>query len=149
MKHLMVALLLTGGIAACNNGNDTSTIKAEDTLGLAAYKQAQQQAYIDSLARVKADSLAAADAKAKKTTAYTNSQKTESVTTSSSYPANSEKKGWSKAAKGAVIGGATGAAAGAVIHKKNRVVGGVVGAAAGAGVGYGIGKRKDKKDGRN
>src|SRR5687767_6689163 len=142
MKHLIVTLVLAGVIASCNNGSDTSRINTEDTTGLAAYKQAQQQAYIDSLARVKADSIAEADASGKKSAALHSAHRSESATTSTSYPANSEKKGWSKAAKGAVIGGATGAAAGAVLHKKNRVVGGVVGAAAGAGVGYGIGKKK-------
>jgi hypothetical protein len=60
-----------------------------------------------------------------------------------------QKKGWSKAAKGAVIGGVAGGAAGAIINKRNRVVGGVVGGVIGAGVGYGIGRGMDKKDGRN
>jgi hypothetical protein len=59
-----------------------------------------------------------------------------------------EKKGWSKAAKGAVIGGATGAAAGAVINKKNRAVGAVIGGVVGAGAGVIIGRDMDKKDGR-
>ncbi|MGZ5191465.1 MAG: glycine zipper domain-containing protein [Flavisolibacter sp.] len=59
-----------------------------------------------------------------------------------------EKKGWSKAAKGAVIGGVAGAAGGAAIHKKNRVVGAVVGAVIGAGGGYAVGRGMDKKDGR-
>jgi hypothetical protein len=57
-----------------------------------------------------------------------------------------EKKGWSKKAKGAVIGAATGAAAGAVINKKNRGVGGVVGGIIGGAAGYGVGRHKDKKD---
>src|SRR5436853_3752065 len=56
-----------------------------------------------------------------------------------------QKKGWSGAAKGAVIGGATGAVAGAVIDKKHRGRGAVIGAAVGAGAGFIIGKRKDKK----
>lgn len=60
----------------------------------------------------------------------------------------SEKKGWSKAAKGAVIGGVTGAAAGAVINKKNRAVGAVIGGVIGAGGGYVVGRGMDKKDGR-
>ena len=59
-----------------------------------------------------------------------------------------KKEGWSKAAKGAVIGGVAGAAGGAVINKKNRVVGAVVGAVIGAGGGYVIGRKMDKKDGR-
>lgn len=56
------------------------------------------------------------------------------------------KKGISKAAKGAIIGGVGGAVAGAVIGKnaKGAVIGGVVGAAGG----YIIGRSKDKKDGR-
>jgi hypothetical protein len=59
-----------------------------------------------------------------------------------------KKKGWSKAAKGAVIGGASGAVIGAVVNKRNRGAGAVVGGVVGAGVGYGIGRSKDKKDGR-
>ena len=60
-----------------------------------------------------------------------------------------KKKGWSSAAKGAVIGGVAGAAGGAVINKRNRAVGAVVGGILGAGVGYGIGRSKDVKNGRN
>jgi hypothetical protein len=57
-----------------------------------------------------------------------------------------EKKGISKAAKGAIIGGVGGAVAGAVIGKggKGAVIGGVVGAAGG----YILGRSKDRKDGR-
>ena len=56
-----------------------------------------------------------------------------------------EKKGWSNAAKGAVIGGGAGAIGGAIISKKKgkgAIIGGVVGAAGG----YIIGRSKDKKD---
>lgn len=67
----------------------------------------------------------------------------------SGQTAKAEKKeGWSKAAKGAVIGGVAGAAGGAVLNKQNRVVGAVVGAVIGAGGGYAIGRGMDKKDGR-
>lgn len=59
-----------------------------------------------------------------------------------------KKEGWSKAAKGAVIGGVAGAAGGAVINKKNRVLGGVIGGVVGAAGGYGIGRTMDRKDGR-
>lgn len=69
---------------------------------------------------------------------------TGSNTTTSAQP---QKKGWSKAAKGAVIGGATGAVAGAIISKK-KGTGAVVGGLLGAGAGYMIGRGKDKKDGR-
>ena len=69
-----------------------------------------------------------------------------SQSSESTQPA--KKKGISKAAKGAVIGGVTGAAGGAVINKKNRVAGAVIGAVIGAGGGYVIGRKMDKKDGR-
>lgn len=58
---------------------------------------------------------------------------------------NEEKKGWSKAAQGAVIGGVAGAVGGAIVSKK-KGVGAVVGAVVGAAGGYIIGKNKDKKD---
>jgi hypothetical protein len=67
-----------------------------------------------------------------------------------SYPVEQpqQKKGWSKAAKGAVIGGAGGAILGGVLAKNNRALGAVIGGVVGGGVGYGIGRSQDKKDGR-
>jgi uncharacterized protein YcfJ len=53
-----------------------------------------------------------------------------------------KKKGWSKKAKGAVIGGAGGAATGAIIGGGK---GAVIGAAAGTVAGGAIGRKKDKK----
>ena len=58
------------------------------------------------------------------------------------------KRGWSKAAKGTVIGAGSGAVIGAVVSKK-KGKGAIIGGVLGAGVGYGIGRSKDKKDGRN
>ena len=60
-------------------------------------------------------------------------------------PAEEKKKGISKAAKGAIIGGVGGAVVGGVATKstKGAVIGGVVGAAGG----YIIGRNADKKDG--
>ena len=77
-----------------------------------------------------------------------NSSSTESVSKSSTSTQGTQKKeGWSKAAQGAVIGGATGAVGGAIISKK-KGTGAAVGAAVGAAGGYIIGREKDKKDGR-
>ena len=59
-----------------------------------------------------------------------------------------KKKGWSKAAKYAVIGGVGGGVLGAVINKKNPVKGGVIGAVILGGGGYILGRSQDKKDGR-
>lgn len=50
-----------------------------------------------------------------------------------------KKKGWSGAAKGAVIGAGVGAVTGAVINKKDRGTGAVIGGLAGAGLGAGTG----------
>jgi hypothetical protein len=67
-------------------------------------------------------------------------------TSSGTTAGTTQKKGISKAAKGAIIGGVGGAVAGAVIGKnaKGAVIGGVIGAAGG----YIIGRSKDRKDGR-
>ncbi|MEP6596174.1 MAG: glycine zipper domain-containing protein [Ginsengibacter sp.] len=68
-------------------------------------------------------------------------------TGTSTIPQPEKKKGWSKATKGAVIGGAAGAIGGAIISKKKglgAVIGGVIGVAGG----YAIGKGMDKKDNR-
>ncbi len=64
-----------------------------------------------------------------------------------STPTVEKKKGWSKAAQGAAIGGVTGAVGGAILSKK-KGVGAVVGGVVGAAGGYIIGKGMDKKDGR-
>lgn len=67
----------------------------------------------------------------------------QSQTTNQTEP---EKKGWSKKAKGAVIGGATGATAGRVIAgKRGGTRGAIVGGAAGAVAGGAIGRKKDRK----
>ncbi|MEO6490494.1 MAG: YMGG-like glycine zipper-containing protein [Ferruginibacter sp.] len=58
--------------------------------------------------------------------------------------ATPKKKGWSDAAKGAVIGGAAGAIGGAVINGKNRGKGAIIGAVIGAAGGYVIGRKRDK-----
>lgn len=79
------------------------------------------------------------------------SEKTQSSsgtgTSSNSTTQSTRKKGWSKAAQGAVIGGAAGAVGGAIISK-HKGTGAAIGAAVGAAGGYIIGRDKDKKDGR-
>ncbi|MCW3082297.1 YMGG-like glycine zipper-containing protein [Segetibacter sp.] len=83
------------------------------------------------------------------TSASTSGTGTESSTgTTTTTPTVAKKKGWSKAAKGAVIGAGTGAAAGAIIGK-NKVKGAIIGGAAGAGGGFIIGKILDKKAEKN
>ena len=66
--------------------------------------------------------------------------------TSSATSEAKKKKGMSKSAKGAIIGGTAGAVTvGLLTHSgKGAVIGGLIG----AGTGYYIGRKKDKKDGR-
>lgn len=90
----------------------------------------------------------------KKTTSVKTTTSNSTTTSSdgmSSESDNAAKKntGWSKTAKGAVIGGVVGAGTGAIINKKSRVKGAVIGGAVGAGTGAIIGNELDKKDGRH
>jgi hypothetical protein len=72
----------------------------------------------------------------------------ETGTTGDVATAPAEKKeGWSKAAKGTAVGGASGAVVGAVISK-NKTTGAVIGGVVGAAGGYILGRKQDKKDGR-
>lgn len=81
------------------------------------------------------------------------------TTTSNTSPVNNgtqttttqtttRKRGWSSAAKGAVIGGGVGAIGGAIISKRKPVQGAIIGGVAGAAGGYIIGRDIDKKKGR-
>jgi hypothetical protein len=150
MKHVLAVLAITLFIGACKDrqtaaGTESSVIVPADTTGMAQFKawkaEQEKQALIDSVKK----SEAAKHAVARKSNS--SSTKKETISYESSNAAE-EKKGWSKKAKGAVIGAGTGAAAGAVINKKDRVLGGVVGGVVGGAAGYGIGRHKDKKDGR-
>jgi len=79
----------------------------------------------------------------------TRAAKTVSMNSSTTNEAKvAKKKGWSKSAKYAVIGGAGGAVLGAVINKKAPVKGAVIGAVILGGGGYIFGRSKDKKEGR-
>lgn len=137
-------------LAACNTNPktaaETKTLTYEDTVGLAQF-----QAWKAQNERINPMYAATAPAPARK--AATRSRSTASrsgnmSSTSSNQAKTVQKKGWSKSAKYAVIGGAAGGVAGAVINKRNRAVGAVVGAVIGAGGGYVIGRSQDKKDGR-
>ena len=68
------------------------------------------------------------------------SERQQNVTAASqpAAAAPAKKKGWSGAAKGAVIGAGVGAATGAIVSKK-KVQGAIIGGIAGAGVGAGTG----------
>jgi hypothetical protein len=169
MKKLLPFLSIALMAAACNSGPRNTELKSDqqmvDTSGLSAFTawKAEQAINLDEAQTVQY--VAPAKQAVKKTVAKKPASRPASSGNNSSVgnasnepvvlnnesaePAKApEKKGWSKAAKGAVIGGVAGAAGGAVINKKNRVVGAVIGAVVGAGGGYAIGRGMDKKDGR-
>lgn len=147
----------TTGMAAFN------AWKAQNELAsVNAYQQTQQEKPVPEKTRtivkyvpVKTSQPKPVSHTSSSSSSSTSSEQTNSGSTASSGTANSgtsqtaeKKEGWSKAAKGAVIGGVAGAAGGAILNKKNRVVGAVIGGVVGAAGGYGIGRTMDKKDGR-
>ena len=163
MKRSLLLMSTVALLIACNSGPKSSPASdktnlsdslrlATDTAGLADYqawkaqnelgaKQQQQQP------QEKASASTTPKKAASGQTAATSQAPGESSTGSGT--AAQEKKGWSKTAKGAVIGGVVGAGTGAVVNKKNRAAGAVVGGVIGAGAGAVIGHEMDKKDGRH
>lgn len=107
-----------------------------------------KQASIDSMQRVieqerLVDSMETELAKATEEKEAVQNSKTVVVNrTTQAEPA--KKKGWSNAAKGAVIGAGVGAATGAIVSKK-KGTGAIIGGLAGAGVGAGTGAIIDSK----
>lgn len=164
MKQILSALSIAVVMTACSSNPSADTTKTAvmpDTAGLAEFQAFKQQAAMMKMYEMQNADVAAmapvasyaAAAPVRRTTSrpvYTNRNNDYSSGTMSSTSGNTAKakKGWSKAAKGAVIGGATGAAAGAIINKRNRAVGAVIGGVVGAGGGYAIGRGMDKRDGR-
>jgi hypothetical protein len=167
MKHLVPFLSAAVLVTACNSNPKTESqatqappvTMAADTAGLAQFQAWKAQHELATVAQYTPQAVATAapvhkavrTSTAARRSAPSRPTSTESgtMTSESENTAKApEKRGWSKAAKGAAIGAGVGAAAGAVINKKNRVVGGVIGGAAGGAVGYGIGRHMDKRDGR-
>ena len=157
MKNLLGMIAIASMIAACN-GNATSSSK--DNLN--AIKRYNDSLKLDSFRKVEVlekqkiqdeQMQAALVAKnAAEQRAITAERRANRSSNSTSQPVYvqqepAKKKGWSSAAKGAVIGGVVGAGTGVLIDKKDgrgAVIGGVVG----AGTGYVIGRSRDKKSGR-
>jgi hypothetical protein len=143
LSILSLIILASLVMVACNRKPavaDASKIQYSDTVGLADFQAWRAENERLNAEQQTTNVVTTAPAKARTRTVYR--------TSSGSTTTAPAKKGWSKAAKGAVIGGAGGAVLGAVINKRNRVAGGVIGGVLGAGVGYGIGRSQDKKDGR-
>lgn len=150
MKRILystTAVVFAAAMFSCKDPNkiETQVLPVSTTSELAEFRQWQA----DKLAKENAAKTVSYETPVRKTSTVRKSTSTSASTIPPIPPAEpAKKKGWSKAAKGAVIGGAAGAAAGAIIVKKNRALGAVIGGVVGGGVGYGVGRGMDKKDGR-
>lgn len=153
-KYFLTALPVFLAFASCSN-NEAETAKLQyqrsiDSMNLVLERQQQEaakQKTLDSMAAILASKEAAGSSKSgSRTTGST--QYVHSNSAKSSTPTETKRKGWSGAAKGAVIGAGVGAVSGAMIdEKKGRgaIIGGVAGAGIGAGTGAILDDAKKKK----
>ena len=146
-------------MAACNSkpqadANNGQAMTSADTIGLAEFQKwkTQNELKDPTVYYQQGNETVASQPVRRITRSYTPVRKSSvsnSMNSVAQYPAKtSVKKGWSRKAKGAVIGGGGGAIIGALVNKNNRLVGGALGGALGAGLGYVIGNELDKKHGR-
>ncbi len=157
---LFSILFLIIVMAACNSkpqadANNGKVLTYVDTIGLSEFQKWKTQNELkDPTVYYQQGNEIASSQPVKKirksyTPVYKTSSKSGSMNSVAQYPAKtSVKKGWSRKAKGAAIGGGSGAIIGALVNKNNRLVGGALGGALGAGLGYVIGNELDKKHGR-
>lgn len=150
MKHTLSIFVLAVVMSGCTyNAEKEAAIKQQaiaavrDSLKLDSFKRAEVKKQEDQrvAARVKEEKRA-----------LLLSERHEAASAPapreySSEPVATKKKGWSSAAKGAVIGAGAGALGGVLIDKKDGR-GAIIGSVVGAGAGYLIGRDKDKKSGR-
>jgi|GEM_PF-5384275 len=156
MKQITLALCAFLTLSACNS-NPSAPLQTQraDTTGLSDYQHAKARSLanaseLDSTEQSSRQKQVAPQqiryvASPKPAVAANNSTANNGTGTT----ATPAKKGISKTAKVAIIGGVAGAAGGALINKKNRVAGAVVGGLLGAGAGAVIGTAQDKRDGRH
>jgi len=141
---IAIAAVTSVAVVGLTKSSNTKKVDATELAQFEAWKDAQtmealKQSYV-------APKTTTRSATTKRTTSY---QSPKMVSESqNAAKTTTQKKGWSKAAKGTAIGAAGGAVLGAVINKRNRAVGAVIGGVIGGGGGYVIGRGMDKKDGR-
>ena len=148
MKTILSVIAMAVIVTACNSN---ASIEKEVAARMKAHQDSLQ---LDSFRKAevirKDQERAAALAAAQTRAASANRGSTNNYyhSNSGSYSqAQPVKRGWSSAAKGAVIGGAAGALAGVAVDKtdgRGAVIGGLIG----AGTGYVIGRSRDRKTGR-
>ncbi len=147
MKQLLTALSLVAVMASCKSKTETITDQAKVLSATDSIEFANFQAWKEQQAQTKAinDNRTVRYVERRTNTVATSAP---ASNTNTNTTTTAKKKGWSKAAKGAVIGGVSGAVIGGVVSKRNRAAGIAIGGVLGGGVGYGIGRTLDKKDGR-
>jgi hypothetical protein len=151
-KILMIAAIGATVLASC--GKSEKQVALEKQQALAAYRDSIK---LDSFRRAEVEAekrrveerhqaeLAAARRSA--TRSYSSGGGTVTTSSAGVTSTQAQKKGWSSAAKGAVIGAGAGALGGVLIDKKDAR-GAIIGGLAGAGAGYAIGRAEDRKSGR-
>ena len=163
MKSSVIALAFaTIFFAACSNNAKVNTQAQNTTRDSLKMMEYSMRAMRDSL---RIDSFQRAAAVEKQRVAQQQASAVSSRTAYASSPARrtyvkgvseshyytqpqvQKKKGWSSAAKGAVIGAGAGAVTGILVDKKDAR-GAVIGGVLGAGTGYVIGRAHDRKTGR-
>src|SRR5947208_628099 len=124
-------LLVTVAVTACN-----STPKAVETATLvkpdSAYVARPELPVVNPVAATPVTTVEQKKVITKNSTASNSATTNSSSTSQNSTTAPAKKKGWSKTAKGAVIGGVVGAGTGAIVNKRNRGAGAVIGGVLGA-----------------
>jgi len=151
MKKLALILIATVLSVSCKNTSNEAGVAGDpqqatiDSLKMEMDKQKTEMAKqrtIDSM-----NAVASAKAERQRPVIVNNTP------AAAATPAEQKRKGWSGAAKGAVIGAGAGAIGGAIINKKDRGTGAVIGGLAGAGLGAGTGaildSEKKKKEEQN
>src|SRR5690349_16302303 len=132
MKTLIIALAIIASISACNNNPQQNTLNKQQV-----YRQIKDSIQLDSFRRAEAEKTALAEQEEKQAVVQKTSSRSTSTPrrtyvqgVSETYTASQpQKKGWSKAAKGAAIGAGAGAVTGIIVDKKDgrgAVVGGLV-----------------------
>ena len=165
MKKSIIAVAIASVFAACNTDTKTSSVTQADSIRIVqnSMKMVKDSLKLDSFKKAETRQQELAAAKEKERVAALErkvaAQSASSTAKSSSYSYGSgqgsyaqpekvpAKKGWSSAAKGAVIGAGAGAVTGILVDKKD-VRGAVIGGVVGAGTGYAIGRAHDRKTGR-
>jgi hypothetical protein len=149
MKKILLVIISGMLFSACSNSakeeailKQKAIVAIKDSLRLDSFKRAEvaaKEKEVQRLAQVKEE---------KRMLLLAERNEAASARSSSGEaPVAAKKKGWSQAAKGAVIGAGAGALGGVLIDKKDgrgAIIGGVVG----AGTGYLIGRGQDRKSGR-